>query len=64
MIVTHADGQEGDSLVNSSEGRDIDGLATDGTLGSDTGAVFPRAGVNDSVNENLYNGYFRSYLWF
>lgn len=29
---TYADGEKGNSLVNSAEGRHIDGLSADGTL--------------------------------
>lgn len=48
-----ADGEEGDSLVDTAEGRDVDSLATDGTLRTDTGRVFPGAGVDDGVNKDL-----------
>jgi hypothetical protein len=52
-MMTHADGEEGDSLVDSAEGRDVDGLTPDGTLRTDTGGVFPGTGVDDGVNEDL-----------
>lgn len=51
--MTYADGKEGDSLVDPAERRHIDGLATDGTLRTDTGRVFTGTSVNNSVNENL-----------
>ena len=44
---------EVDSLVDSAEGRHVDGLSADDTTGSDTGGVFAGTGVGDSVNENL-----------
>lgn len=49
---TYTDGQEGDSLVDSPQGRDVDSLSTDGTLGTDSGRVFSGTGVDDSVNCN------------
>jgi len=51
--LTGTDGQEGDSLVDAAEGGDIDGLATDGTSGTDTGGIFTGTGVDDGINENL-----------
>lgn len=48
-----ADGDEGDGLVDTAKGGDVDGLATDGSLGTDTGGVFTRAGVDDGVDKNL-----------
>jgi hypothetical protein len=51
--MTHADGEEGNSLVDPAEGRDVDGLTPDGTLRADTGGVFPGTGVDDGVNEDL-----------
>ena len=48
-----ADGEQADSLVDTAEGGDIDGLTTDGTLRTDTGRVFPWSGVDDGVNEDL-----------
>jgi hypothetical protein len=36
MRITYADGDERHGLVHTAEWRDIDGLATDGTLGADT----------------------------
>ena len=50
---TYADGDEGDGLVNPSEGGDINSLSSDGTLRSNTGAVLSRAGVDDGVDEDL-----------
>jgi hypothetical protein len=40
-------------LVDSAEGRDIDGLSTDDTTRSDTGGVFTAAGGADGVHEDL-----------
>jgi hypothetical protein len=51
--LTGTDGQEGNGLVDAAEGRDIDGLTTDGTGGSDTGAVFAGTAVDDGVHGNL-----------
>jgi hypothetical protein len=47
------DGKESDGLVDAAERRHIDGLATDGTGGTDTGAVFAGAAVHDGVNGDL-----------
>jgi len=44
---------EVDSLVDSAEGRHIDGLSADDTTGSDTGGVFAGAGVGEGVDEDL-----------
>jgi hypothetical protein len=46
-------GEEGDSLVDSAEGRDIDGLSSDGTGGTNSGRVFTRTTVDDSVDGDL-----------
>ena len=51
--VTYTSGEERDGLVNSPEGRDINSLATDSSLGTNTGRVLTGTSVNDSVNENL-----------
>jgi hypothetical protein len=40
-------------LVDTAERGDIDGLTTDGTGGSDTGAVFARTTVDDGINGDL-----------
>lgn len=45
------DGDERDSLVNATEGGDIDGLATDGSLGSNASGVLTGSGVDDGVHE-------------
>ena len=47
------DGEERDGLVDAAERRHIDGLTTDSTGGSDTGAVFAGSAVNDGVNSDL-----------
>lgn len=50
---TYTDGDESDSLVDATKRRNINGLTTDGTLGTDTGRVFTGTSVDDGVNENL-----------
>lgn len=50
---TYTDGDEGDGLVDATERRNVDGLTTDGTLGTDTGRVFAGSGVDDGVDEDL-----------
>ena len=50
---THADGEERDGLVDSSERRDVDGLSSDGTLRTDSGRVLSGSGVDDGVDEDL-----------
>ena len=40
-------------LVDSSEGRDIDGLSLDTSAGSDSGGVFSGSAVADGVDNNL-----------
>lgn len=47
------DGEESNGLVDTAEGRHIDGLATDGTGGTDTGAVFAGTAVDDGINGDL-----------
>lgn len=47
------DGEKSDGLVDTAERRHIDGLTTDGTSASNTGRVFARAAVDDSVNGDL-----------
>ena len=47
------DGEERDGLVDAAQRRHIDGLTTDGTSGSDTGAIFAGSAVDDSVNGDL-----------
>jgi len=49
-----ADGEQGDGLVDTAEGRDIDGLTTDGAGRADAGRVFTRTTVDDGVDGNLY----------
>lgn len=50
---TYTDGDEGDGLVDTPEGGDIDGLTTDGSLGTDSSRVFPGSGVDDGVDKDL-----------
>ena len=45
--------EEGDGLVDSPEGRHVDGLATDGTSRTNSGRVFARAAVHDGIDGNL-----------
>jgi len=47
------DGEEGNGLVDATERRHIDGLATDGTGGTDTGGVFAGSAVDDGINGDL-----------
>lgn len=47
------DGEEGDGLVDAAERGHIDGLAADGTGGTDTGGVFTGTAVDDGVNSDL-----------
>jgi len=51
--LTGTDGEEGDTLVDAAEGRNIDGLATDGTGGSDTGGVFTGTAVDNGIDGDL-----------
>jgi hypothetical protein len=46
-------GDEGDSLVDSSEGGNVDSLTTNDTSGADTSGVLTRATVLDGIDENL-----------
>lgn len=45
--------QEGNGLVDTTQGRDIDGLSPDGTSRADTGAVFARAAVDNGIDGDL-----------
>ena len=51
--LTGTNGQEGDSLVDAAERRDIDSLATDGTGGTNTGGVFTGTAVDDGIDGDL-----------
>ena len=51
--LTGTNGQEGNGLVDTAEGRDIDGLATDGTGGTNTGGVLTGTAVDDGVDGDL-----------
>jgi len=51
--LTGTDGDESDGLVDAAERGDIDGLATDGTGGTNTGGVFTWTAVDDGVNGDL-----------
>lgn len=50
---TYTNSKEGNSLVDTAERGDIDGLATDSTLRANTSRVFTGTGVDNSVNEDL-----------
>ena len=47
------DGKKGDGLIDTTERRDVDGLATDGSSRADTGAVFSGAAVDNGVDGHL-----------
>lgn len=51
--ITYTRGEESDRLVDPAQWRDIDSLATDGSLGANTGGVLTRTGVDNGVDENL-----------
>ena len=51
--LTGTDGKESDGLVDTAKWGDIDGLATDGTSGSDTGGVFTWTTVDDGIDGDL-----------
>ena len=53
VCITYPDSQEGNSLVHPAQGRHIDGLTTDSTLGPNTSGVFTRTRVDDRIDENL-----------
>lgn len=42
-----------DSLVDSSERRNIDSLSSDGTSGSNTGGILSGTGLDDSLEDDL-----------
>lgn len=46
-------GQEGNSLVDTAERRDIDSLSSDGTGGTDSGGVLTGTAVDNGVNGDL-----------
>lgn len=46
-------GDQSNGLVDTTQRRDIDGLAADGTAGTDTGGVFTGTTVDDGINNNL-----------
>jgi len=51
--LTGTDGEERDGLVDTAEGRHIDGLSADGTGGTNTGGVFTGTAVDDGVYGDL-----------
>jgi hypothetical protein len=51
--LTGTDGEESNGLVDTAERGDIDGLTTDGTGGTDTGAVFAGTAVDDGIDGDL-----------
>ena len=52
-FTTYANGEESNSLVDPAQRRNIDGLATDRTLRTDTGGVFTGTSVDNGIDENL-----------
>jgi hypothetical protein len=48
-----ANGDESNGGVDTAEGRNIDGLATDGTGGTNTGGVLTSTAVDDGINSDL-----------
>lgn len=46
-------GQEGNGLVDTAEGRDINGLSSDGTGRTDSGGVLTGAAVDNGVDSDL-----------
>ena len=46
-------GNQIDSLVDSSQGRHVDGLLSDDTTSTDSGGIFSGASHEDSVDEHL-----------
>lgn len=53
--LTGSSAQQPNSLVDTAQGRHIDGLTTHGTGTSDTGGVFTGAGVHDGQDQDLQN---------
>lgn len=51
--LANTDGDESDSLVDTAERRDINSLASNGTLGANSGRIFAGTGVDNGVDENL-----------
>lgn len=47
------DGDQSNGLIDTTQRRDIDCLAADGTAGTDTGGVFTGTTVDDGINNNL-----------
>lgn len=48
-----ADGEQGNGLVDATQGADVDGLAADGAGAADPGRVLARAAVDDGVDGDL-----------
>jgi hypothetical protein len=46
-------GNKINSLIDSTDGRNIDGLLTDDTSSTNTGAVFTGTGLNDSLHQHI-----------
>ena len=51
--LTSTNGQESNSLVDSSQWGDINSLSSDGTGRTNSGGIFSWTGVDNSINENL-----------
>ena len=49
----YTSGQESESEANTTERRDIDSLTTDNTGSTNTGGVFTRTRVGDSISKDL-----------
>ena len=58
----YTDGEEGDGLVNATQRRHIDGLATNSSLGANTGRVFTGTSVDNSIDENLWRNKYRTVI--
>lgn len=48
-----SDGEKGNGLVDTAQGRDIDGLSSHGTGASNSGAVFTRSAVDNRIHRDL-----------
>lgn len=48
-----ANGDQSNGGVDTAQGRNIDGLATDGTGGTNTGGVLTGTAVDDGINSDL-----------
>jgi hypothetical protein len=60
----YTSGQKSNGLVDSAQGRDIDGLSPNRSLGANTGGILARTSVDDSINKNLQIAISRSGILF